>query len=211
MNRSISNRKSKLISKNEIGTEIREVEEASGYYIDPKGKIYSKYGEDQYFPMKGYVNKRNGYMYNTLMVDGKHKTFRTHILAAHAYIPNPDNLPVVGHKDNNKANPAVDNLEYCTYSENTQKAVNDGLLVNDKGFDDSQSHPIAAYNINKDRFDIYGSAREAHRELGVSVSTVMRHLNKQVNSTRCGYIFLDMYELADRIHFKFSNDYRNHT
>lgn len=211
MNKFAPKRNDKLISRDEIGEELREISAAPSYFITPTGEIYRDYGNDKYYHMKSYINKHNGYMYNTLQVNGNKKTFRTHILVANAYIPNKDNLPVVGHKDNNKANPSVDNLEYCTYSENTQKAVNDGLLCNDKGFDDSQSIPVVAYNTHTDQFKIYGSISEASNELGVSKSTVRRQIDRSVKSTRCGYIFTDLYEMADIINFKFSNDYRNRT
>ena len=211
MNKFAPHREDKLVSREEINDELRQIEEAPSYYITPKGKIYREY-DDKFYPMKSYINKHNGYVYNTLRLEnGKPKSFRTHILTAKAYISNPDNLPVVGHKDNNKANPAADNLEYCTYSENTQKAVNDKLLCNDKGFDDSQSIPVVAYNLSSDTFKIYGSISEAIKDTNTSKSTIKRQMDRDVKSTRCGYIFSDMYEIADVMNFKFSNDYRNHT
>lgn len=47
------------------------------------------------------------------------KNTSVHRLAALAHIPNPNNHPVVNHKDGNKLNNHIDNLEWCTYSENT--------------------------------------------------------------------------------------------
>ena len=65
------------------------------------------------------------------------KHCRVHILVAKAFLENPNNLPIVGHKDNNKLNPVKENLYWTTIQENTQKAYNDKLQVNDSGYDDS--------------------------------------------------------------------------
>lgn len=56
----------------------------------------------------------------TLRKDGKQKCFGVHRLVAMAFIPNPDNLPIVNHKDGNKQNNAVDNLEWCTQRYNVE-------------------------------------------------------------------------------------------
>lgn len=59
-----------------------------------------------------------GYMFVGLSKDGKEKNFRVHRLVAFAFIPNPKNLPCVNHKDENKENNTVDNLEWCTHEYN---------------------------------------------------------------------------------------------
>lgn len=51
---------------------------------------------------------------------GKKKGMYAHRLVALAYIPNPDRKPYVNHKDHNKANNSIDNLEWCTHAENIQ-------------------------------------------------------------------------------------------
>lgn len=69
--------------------------------------------------LKGYI-KRDGYETVTLMKDGIRKYLRVHRLVAQAFLPNPDNLPQINHKDENPLNNIVDNLEWCTPSYNTK-------------------------------------------------------------------------------------------
>ena len=61
---------------------------------------------------------RNGYNQVQLYKNGKGVFYLIHRLVAQAFIPNPDNLPIVNHKDENKENNNVDNLEWCTYEYN---------------------------------------------------------------------------------------------
>lgn len=54
--------------------------------------------------------------------------FFAHRLVAEAFLPNPNNLPVVNHKDENKLNNQIDNLEWVTYSENIEHAHQTNLI-----------------------------------------------------------------------------------
>lgn len=73
-----------------------------------------------------------GYLQTTLYKDGKAINFTLHKLVALAFVPNPDNLPQINHKDENKLNNNADNLEWCdaTYNINygtRNKKVHDAL------------------------------------------------------------------------------------
>lgn len=72
-------------------------------------------GEFQF--IKGTIRKtkynNGGYEIITLSKDGKEKTCLVHRLVAQAFIPNPNNLPEINHRDENTKNNCVDNLEWC--------------------------------------------------------------------------------------------------
>lgn len=129
---------SKLVDRDQIEEEIRLIEGTKDEYITPTGKIFKDYGKNKFYPKKNFINKTNGYLYcNIIMSDGVAKQFRVHVLVAKTYLPNPENLPVVLHKDNNKTNPSLDNLKWGTVSENTKSAYEQGLAKNAKGYEDS--------------------------------------------------------------------------
>lgn len=74
--------------------------------------------------LKGKIMERkpnkDGYMKVGLSRNGKVKTFQVHRLVATMFIPNPENLPVVNHLDENPSNCNVDNLEWCSQQYNVQ-------------------------------------------------------------------------------------------
>lgn len=56
---------------------------------------------------------KNGYLYVELCENGKMKKIGIHRLIGFTFIPNPDNLPQINHKDYNKENNSIENLEWC--------------------------------------------------------------------------------------------------
>lgn len=74
--------------------------------------------------LKQYLNP-NGYMYVHLTVKGKQVNLYVHRVIASTFIPNPDNLPEVNHKDNDRTNNSVNNLEWCTrqYNQDYKKEI----------------------------------------------------------------------------------------
>ena len=91
---------------------IKEIKNYPGYYVDDSGKVYSKkYG---YLKELKQYPKTHSYLYVALSENGKKHYLRVHRLVAETFIPNPLNLLEVNHKDENKLNNHVSNLEWCT-------------------------------------------------------------------------------------------------
>ena len=87
------------------------------YSIKKDGAIISKKTGRE---LKAKINSSNGYKEVVLRVNKKSEFWRVNRLVALKYIPNPNNLPVVNHKDNVKINNDVKNLEWLTQRENSQ-------------------------------------------------------------------------------------------
>ena len=69
-----------------------------------------------------------GYCSVMLSKNGKVRRFNVHRLVAEAFIPNPSNLPEINHKDENKTNNCVDNLEWCTSKYNANYGNRNSLI-----------------------------------------------------------------------------------
>lgn len=108
---------SSVIAHDDNPYEIVESVE-KGYFASPNGNIYNRHGD----LIVGAIDR---YGYRHIILNRKNRN--VHRLIAETFIPNPNNLPCVNHKDGNKLNNSVNNLEWCTYSENTTHAYLTGL------------------------------------------------------------------------------------
>ena len=146
--------------------------------LNKKATKHKHHGE--YFKYCQTVNKHNGYKYckiKYLNSDGSYKIVhrRSHIVIAETFLANPNNLPVVGHRNNIKTDNRIENLYWTTWRENAQKAHDDKLIVNDKGYEDSQSQPVIMFNTyTNEVIGKYGSISEASRDTGIAKNTISR-------------------------------------
>ena len=93
------------------------IKDYSKYEVSNLGRIRNR----KNYKVLRTVFDKLGYERITLPSDknGNIEILSVHRLVAKAFIPNPDNFPCVNHKDENPSNNCVDNLEWCTYSYNT--------------------------------------------------------------------------------------------
>lgn len=141
------------------------------YEVSDKGNVRSldrtvlkSDGRKQRFKGKTLVPAKNngGYLHVDLRNCGKRKIARVNRLVADAFIDNKYNKPQVNHIDGDKTNNHVNNLEWCTSSENVKHAVKTGLF-------DKQMVSIEVLG------KVYKSKNEACRTLGKSITYINKH------------------------------------
>ena len=90
------------------------------YSVSEEGKVRNdKTGKE----LKGTIHS-NEYQRVILTINGKFKSILVHRMVAETFLPNPDNLPVVHHKDRDKINNHLVNLQWVTFSENFEGGPN---------------------------------------------------------------------------------------
>ena len=132
--------------------EWRDIKGYEGKYkISSYGKVKSLKHKDEKLLKPSY--DKDGYKQVILCDNGKDKKWFIHRLVAIHFLPNPNNLPQVNHKDEDKANNVVENLEWCTCKYN----INYGTAKNKKA--KSQGRQVLCITTGK----IFYSIREAGR------------------------------------------------
>lgn len=114
-----------------------------------------------------------GYYTIGLAENGNRKTMKVHRLVAQAFIPNPNNLPFINHKDENPKNNNVDNLEWCTplYNNLYKDAhIRGGLVTRNHK---NTSKPIQQLSLEGVLIKEYPSMQQAQRE-GYNQSSISR-------------------------------------
>lgn len=111
-----------------------------------------------------------GYKFVILSKDGAKRRLQVHRLVASAFLDNPDNLPVVNHKDENPSNNRVDNLEWCTYLYNNTYGTKIEKIAT--------SHYKPIYSVNKTTNEItyYQSIKNAAELNNICKSNISRCL-----------------------------------
>ena len=130
------------------------------YEVSNWGRVKSlKFGKERILKQNQCMN---GYYYVGLSKNGILKRYSVHRLVAEAFIPNLDNLPQVNHKDENKLNNVVSNLEWCTYKYNNCYGTR-LERVRDKQINGKKSKPVLQYDLEGNFIKEWKSTRECDR------------------------------------------------
>ncbi|WP_436697262.1 HNH endonuclease [Lactiplantibacillus pentosus] len=158
---------------------------------DIEGIEVSSFGRVRSSQGHYYTNCRDkdGYMLVGFGMNGKCVTKRVHRLVAQTFIPNPNNLPQINHKDGSRANNNASNIEWCTSSYNCQYR---------EKFGKPSKKSIFAINLTTLEASWLLSQHEAGRVLGVDQSTVSKVIKGSKKQTG-GYWFVNADDSAVNI------------
>lgn len=150
------------------------------YMVSNWGRVKSlKYGKEKVIkPRKAGI----GYLQVVLFKNGKGKSYFVHRLVAQAFIPNPDNLPIINHKDEKPSNNNVDNLEWCNHCYNLTYGSRIKRVL------DKTSKPTYQYTLDGELIAEYPSTMEVERQLGYSQGNISQCCNGKLKTAN-GYIW----------------------
>ena len=156
--------------------------------------------------VKGNVMKlklhKSGYMKVELCKNGEAQQFLIHRLVAIAFIPNPNNLPVVNHRDECKTNNCIENLEWCTVKYNSQYSAKPHSEETKQKISESHKghkNPKAKKVICLETKRIFNCTVEASEWCHGNVSMCCRGRNKTAGKHP---------ETGQCLHWQFLDDYK---
>ena len=186
-------------TKNEIWKDIKGFE--GRYQVSNLGRVRSlDWHGHKGRMLKLKINKMWGYYrLNLAHPDGYIKSVSVHRIVAIAFIPNPDNLPEVNHKDENKLNNVVcfnpdgsidterTNLEWCTGLYNLRYGTRTERM--NKLVNEPRMRPVNQYDFNGNLLHTYKSIADASKAIGVSTRTMFSICCKSGAHSTHGFIF----------------------
>ena len=148
---------------------MKDIKNYEGLYaITPEGEVWSYRNKRFLKPM----DNGKGYLYVNLFRDNEKKNYLIHRLVGEAYIPNPENLPEINHKDENKTNNCLQNLEWCDRKYNN----NYGACITKRS--NSHKKPILQYDLDGNFVREWSSATDVSKEVQANICKCLKGQNK---------------------------------
>ena len=144
---------------------LKDIKGYEGLYaVTPEGEVWSYQSKKFLKP----ITDKDGYLIITLYKDGQKKMHKIHRLVAMAYLPNPENLPQINHKDENKANNCLQNLEWCDCKYNINYGTRNEKI----------KKPILQYSLNGEFIREWPSATDVGKEVRCAIYDCIRGKQK---------------------------------
>jgi hypothetical protein len=144
----------------------------NNYFVSNLGRFKNNKGKIKY-------NYKYSSGYKRISIN--RKSYLLHRLIELTFSENPENKKCVNHKDGNKINNSLDNLEWNTCLENNIHKINSGLS--------NCTKKIIQYDTNMKKISEYDSIVKCSRILNISSSCISDNCRGKTTNTKCGYIF----------------------
>lgn len=172
----------------------RDIEGYEGIYqVSNEGRVKTlgrtvtyRSGKIRYFEPKilSQHYDKDGYCQVSFCIDGKSYQKKVHRLVAQAFIPNPNNYPMVNHKDECKTNNFVENLEWCDCKYNLNYGTNPARISERVRNNKYLSKEVVQITLDGNIVRVYPSTREVERELGLFHTSISACALGKIN--KCG-------------------------
>ena len=166
--------------------EWRDIKGYEGkYQISNLGRVKSlNYHRENREKILSNTPSKDGYLQVNLYKEGKRKPYSIHRLVALHFIPNPNNYEEVNHKDENKQNNTVNNLEWCTHKHNINYGTAKERMIKtqkingkNKGSKHSKSRKVKCITTDKE-FNCLKEASEYYNVAYQNISACCRGKQK---------------------------------
>lgn len=156
------------------------MKEYDGFLVDDELNVYSKQSGRKLSPFVGV----DGYMHIRYRTVGdKYHENRLHVIYAHCFIDNPNHYKYVNHIDSDKLNNDLNNLEWCTNSQNVKHGWHSGNRTH------KNNTAVNVYTLDGEYLDTFKSIRECGKQLHVDRHRIARVLKGEIKKDCLGYLF----------------------
>ena len=188
----------------------KRIEDFPGYWVSDLGRVYSSISDSF---IQGSPVGRLGHIDLSLRRNGKRHHRYLHRLVAEAFIPNPWNLPIVRHLDNDPSYNCVDNLAWGTDYDNVQDCIRSDRFryftrEDIEKANSARRTPVTAVDLRTGEEVEYASQQEASRDLGICQGSINRVLRgRSTNADGYYFYYTNDPERIDVSNYKYSRHF----